>query len=233
MSSRPVYHPWTKSEGVAESYSRTLTTPEKILALLNEYAQGQSCPYLGVTVSIDHASSSSFSVGDLKSRLDQAFIATRWTYPTVAAQVKDCKKVVYNVHDADGMAAWAKRTVQYAELAGGWPAKHENISRETPLPTRDGDCALLYLVLSPQQAIQSQITQFDLLLHFHHTLSDGAGLRSIMNTILTNLANPVPQSRFSWGEEARRLEPAALDAAAISDESAKLLAQMPKDVRLQ
>lgn len=232
MPLRPVYHPWTKLKGALGTYSRTLTAPEEVLALLNQHAQGQSSAYLGLTVSVKHTNSSKLGVKELKSRLEKAFITTRWAHPTVATQVTGNKNLIYHVHDTDGVAAWSKRTVQKAEMAGGWHAKCAQLSREPVLPTESGDCAVLHLVLSPQQATQAPVTKFDLLLHAHHTLIDGAGLRSVMNKVLTELAKPNSPADFSWGEEVQRLEPSALDAAIISDESVKLLAQAPKEVRL-
>ena len=199
--------------------------------MLNEYALGQSCPSLGVTVPVDHSVPSTLDIKTLSSRLKQAFITTRWAHPTVATQVKDSKELVYRVHDTDGVATWAKRTVQYVEAPGGWLAKYEELSREAVLPTAMGDCALLYLVTSPDQASKSQITEFNLLLHVHHSLVDGTGLRSIMDYILTELATSDSSISFSWGEEVDRLQPSALDAAPISDEMLMSLAQMPKEVR--
>ncbi|KAG9252531.1 uncharacterized protein F5Z01DRAFT_638401 [Emericellopsis atlantica] len=232
MCSRTTFHPWAKSEARPELYSRTLTTPEFVLAMLNEYALGQSCPSLGVTVSVDRSVPSTLDIQTLSSRLEQAFIATRWTHPTVAIQVRGSKEMIYRVHDAEGVATWAKRTVQYVEAPGGWLAKYEQLSREAVLPTAIGDSALLHLVMSPEQASKSQITEFDLLLHVHHSLVDGAGLRTIMNYILTELATSDSSISFSWGEEGDSLQPAALDAAPISNELLKSLAQMPKEISL-
>lgn len=230
MTDRPVFHPWVKSTESPETYTRTLTTPEFVLAMLNEHAQGHNCPYLGATISIKNDSSKALDASSLKTRLEKAFIATRWKYPTVACQVKESKELVYKVEDQVAVAKWAERTVQTVSTSGGWLRKHEELSREAVLPTENGDCALLYLVLDPEQTASSGVVKFDLLLHIHHALVDGAGLRSIMNEVLVNLATSGEEASFAWGEEELRLAPAALDAAIISDEVTKQLEQIPKEV---
>ncbi|KAK7419771.1 hypothetical protein QQX98_003143 [Neonectria punicea] len=231
MSSRPVFHPWTKS---AESYSRSLATPEFMLSMLNEYALGHNCPYLGVTVSVQHSATSSngFNPRDLESRVARAFVHARWAHPMVACRVVDSKQLVYNVEEAADVAKWASRTVQTVENESGWMEVHDKLSREVVLPSKDGDCAFLYLVLNPEQSSKAQVTQFDLLLHVHHGLADGAGLRSMMNEVLTGLTRPSLGTDYAWGEEVERLSPAALDVAVISDAVLKSLAEMPKEIPL-
>lgn len=91
---------------------------------------------------------------------------------------------------------------------------------------------MLYLVLHPDQGTEAPVTQFDLLLHVHHTLMDGAGLRTLMQAILQNLAAPPDLTNYAWGEEVQRLAPCALDASIPDDEAIKSLLQMPKEVRL-
>ncbi|KAK7430465.1 hypothetical protein QQZ08_002984 [Neonectria magnoliae] len=231
MSSRPVFHPWTKS---AASFSRSLATPEFMLSMLNEYALGHNCPYLGVTVSVQHsaASSNGFNTRDLQSRVARAFVHARWVHPVVACRVVDSKQLVYNVEDAADVAKWAFRTVQTVQNESGWMEVHDKLSREVVLPSKDGDCAFLYLVLNPEQSSRAQITQFDLLLHVHHGLADGAGLRSMMNEVLTGLVRPSLDPDYAWGEEVERLSPAALDVAVVSDAVLKSLAEMPKEIPL-
>ena len=228
MSDRPVFHPWIKSAKSHETYTRALTTPEFILAMLNEHAQGHNCPYLGATISVKNAQLAPLDAKSLKQRLEQAFVATRWKHPVIACQVKNSREVVYKVEDQRGVEQWVKRTVRSASTTGGWLSKHEDLSRETPLPTQDGDCAQLYLILGPEQ--RGEVTKFDLLLRAHHALVDGTGLRSILNDILSNLATPCQKSAFAWGEEELRLPPAAVDAAIISEEITKQISQIPKEV---
>ncbi|KPM38709.1 hypothetical protein AK830_g7852 [Neonectria ditissima] len=233
MSARPVFHPWTKSTAPT-SYSRSLATPEFMLSMLNEYALGHNCPYLGVTVSVQQAatSSSGLDAQDLQSRVAQAFIHARWVHPMVACQVVDSKQLSYKVEEAADVGKWASRTVQTVRSEGGWIELHDRLSREVVLPSQDGDCAFLYLILSPEQSDKPQITQFQLLLHVHHGLADGAGLRSMMNEVLIGLTGPSLGSEYSWGEEVERLSPAALDVAVISDAVIKSLAEMPKEIPL-
>lgn len=200
--------------------------------MLNDYAFGHSCPYLGVTISVQHSerSPAGFGAEDLQSRIARAFIHTRWVHPMVACQIKDAKQMVYKVEEAADVAKWAARTVQTVESSGGWTELLAKLSREAVLPSEDGDCAFLYLVINTQQPSRSQINQFDLLLHVHHGLADGAGIRSIMNEVLIGLTKLSPGASYSWGEEVERLSPTALDVAVISDEATKSLMAMPNEV---
>lgn len=202
------------------------------MSMLNDYAFGHSCPYLGVTVSLQNSENSSagFSAEDLQSRIAQAFIYTRWVHPMVACQIKDAKQMVYKVEEAADVTKWAARTVQTVESSSSWRELLAKLSREVVLPSEDGDCAFLYLVVRPLQSSKSRINQFDLLLHVHHGLADGAGIRSIMNEVLVGLTKLSPATSYSWGEEVERLSPTALDVAVISDEATKSLMAMPNEV---
>lgn len=202
--------------------------------MLNDYAFGHSCPYLGVTVSLQNSENSSagFSAEDLQSRIAQAFIYTRWVHPMVACQIKDAKEMVYKVEEAADVTKWAARTVQTVESSSGWRELLAKLSREAVLPSEDGDCAFLYLVVRPLQSGKSRINQFDLLLHVHHGLADGAGIRSIMNEVLVGLTKLSPATSYSWGEEIERLSPTALDVAVISDEATKSLMAMSNELPL-
>lgn len=205
MTARPVFHPWTESTASPRSYYRTLATQEFMLSMLNDYALGHSCPYLGVTVSLQNSekSSASFSAEDLQSWIARTFIYTRWVHPMVACQIKDAKQMVYKVEEAADVREWAARTVQTIEYSSGWPELLTKLSRQAVLPPEDGDCAFLYLVLRPPQSSKSWISQFDLLLHEHHGLVDGAGIRSIMNEVLVGLTKLSPTTSYSWGEKLR------------------------------
>ncbi|KAH8664870.1 hypothetical protein BGZ61DRAFT_593233, partial [Ilyonectria robusta] len=234
MTARLAFHPWTESTASPRSYYRTLATQEFMLSILNDYAFVHSCPYLGVTVSLQDSekSSASFSAEDLQSRIARAFIYTRWLHPTVACQIKDAKHMVYKVEEAANVKKWAARTVQTVESSSGWRELLAKLSREVVLPSKDGDCAFLYLLVRPLQSSKSRINQFDLLLHVHHGLVDGAGIRSIMNEVLVGLTKLSPTTSHSWGEEVERLGPTALDVAVISDEATNSLIAMQNEFPL-
>ncbi|KAL6407362.1 hypothetical protein AUP68_10193 [Ilyonectria robusta] len=231
MTARLAFHPWTESTASPRSYYRTLATQEFMLSILNDYAFVHSCLYLGVTVSLQDSekSSASFSAEDLQSRIARAFIYTRWLHPTVACQIKDAKHMVYKVEEAANVKKWAARTVQTVESSSGWRELLAKSSREVVLPSKDGDCAFLYLLVRPLQSSKSRINQFDLLLHVHHGLVDGAGIRSIMNEVLVGLTKLSPTTSHSWGEEVERLGPTALDVAVISDEATNSLIAMQNE----
>ncbi|KAG9258527.1 uncharacterized protein F5Z01DRAFT_201089 [Emericellopsis atlantica] len=233
MATRPVFHPWNKSQTIhgSDVISRPLATGEFVLAMLNEHAQGHNCPYLGAKVSIEHLDETCTTVDELKSSVQQAFAATRWCHPTVAAQVHNGKELVYPVEDANQVSQWLERTVHLVQSSEGWIGQHDKLSRDVVLPTATGDYALLYLIVHPDQVAIDNIVSFDLLLHVHHTLVDGAGLRTLLNLILQSLVKPTSES-YHWGEETQRLAPSALDAAIISDEVVEQLNNMPKEIPL-
>lgn len=138
--------------------------------------------------------------------------------------------MVYKVEEAANVKKWAARTVQTVESSSGWRELLAKLSREVVLPSKDGDCAFLYLLVRPLQSSKSRINQFDLLLHVHHGLVDGAGIRSIMNEVLVGLTKLSPTTSHSWGEEVERLGPTALDVAVISDEATNSLIAMQNEV---
>jgi hypothetical protein len=221
---RPIFHPWTKSPPL---YTRTLTTVEYMLSMLNDHALGHNSPYLGATISVQSTSSEPsplFTIQeDLQSRAVQAFIKTRWTYPMVACQIRECNRITYAVEEEAQVAKWAERTVRVVQQDGGWSALRDNLSRDVVLPDENGDCVFLYIVVP--SGLDAQGKEFDILLHFHHGLTDGAGARSVLNEVLMHLASPERHEVYSWGMEAERLLPAALDVANISDEMIKALTE--------
>jgi 15-O-acetyltransferase Tri3 len=229
MAPRLVFHPWTKSNAPSgvDVVSRPLATGEFVLAMLNEHAQGQNCPYLGAKISIEHKDDARTTANELVSNLRHAFALTRWSHPTVAAQVRNSKELVYPVENAQQVSTWLERTVQVVKSPMGWMAQHEQLSRGAVLPTHAGDCALLYLIIHPDQVASGNIVHFELLLHVHHALVDGAGLRTLLDSILHNLVAP-STGTLNWGEETQRLAPSVLDAAFISEGVVEQLSKMPE-----
>ncbi|KAI6782589.1 uncharacterized protein J7T54_003601 [Emericellopsis cladophorae] len=183
--------------------------------MLNEHAQGHNCPYLGAKISVEHLNETCTTADELKLSVQQAFAATRWYHPTVSAQVHNSKELVYPVEDANQVSRWLERTVHLVQSSEA-----------------TGDSALLYLIVHPDEVASGNIVSFDLLLHVHHTLVDGAGLRTLLNSILHNLAKPTTYESYNWGEEIQRLAPSALDAAILSDEVVEQLEKMPKEIPL-
>lgn len=53
------------------------------------------------------------------------------------------------------------------------------------------------------------MSEFDILLHTHHSFFDGAGIRSVFNEFVSRLAAPTISRSWTWGEEVERLHPAS------------------------
>lgn len=227
MSPQTSFYPWGSPEGSPKTFRRDLTASEYLLALLNDYAQGHNCPSLGATIRLKGHESQCLSSGSLQKVVRKAFIGTRRTYPTIACKVRHGNELAYQLEDEVGVEQWAEQTVHLVSTTEGWLSKYESISREAALPNDFGHCAVLYLLIDPEQ--RSNVQEFDLLLHMHHSLVDGAGLRTIMNEILSNIAS-AQNSKFPDGIEVSKLPPATLDVGRISDGAVKQLGQISKEV---
>jgi hypothetical protein len=205
---------WRNKDGDSRSISRKLSGIERIFILLNQVLFGQNCPFIGATVSVQRQGLSRenqrFAVEELQKRAIDAFCQTRWKYPTVAARVFDGDTALYNVDSRDDVAAWANRTVTTFRQDGGWLGLREKLSQSSPLPTKDGNYCLVYLIIRPDVAALPELTTFDVLLHIHHVFTDGSGIRSVLNEFLARLADPLPSEVIVWGQEVERLYPPSI-----------------------
>ena len=205
---------WVKSNNGSHAMVRQLSHLERMFAIFNQHMYGSNCPFLGANISLqrrDHSlESEPLNILQLQTRAIQAFCQTRWKYPTVAARIVDGDKASYGVESRERVEKWAERTVVTVCQEGGWLALRERLSRESPLPTPDGDCCLFYLIVRPDESVQPELGEFDILMHTHHSLTDGSGIRVILNEFLQRLADPLPNSAIIWGEETRRLLPASV-----------------------
>lgn len=193
---------------------RQLTNLERMFVIFNEKLHGQNCPFIGATISLRRRDCSpgpaTFSVSQLYRRAVEAFCQTRWKYPTVSARVLDSDKVLYNIESEEDVKKWAERTISVVLQDGGWLALRERLSRESALPTPDGDYCLLYLIVKPEEIANPNLQAFDVLIHTHHAFTDGSGIRVILNEFLERLAHPLDPEETIWGEEIQRLLPASI-----------------------
>lgn len=205
---------WVKSDDGSSSMTRQFANFERMFAIVNQVLYGQNCPYMGASISLQGRNYSSelkpFNISRLHARATKAICQTRWKYPTVAARVADFNTASYNIESSEGIESWAERTVFTICQDGGWLALRERLSRESSLPTPDGDYCLFYLIVPPEETIKPELQNFDVLLHTHHALIDGSGIRAVINEFLARLADPLPDEEIVWGEETQRLLPAAI-----------------------
>jgi hypothetical protein len=207
---------WVNSPSGSRSMSRKLTNLERMFVIFNQELYGQNCPFMGATVSLQRQAqdrspkSESFNLSQLRTRAVEAFCQTRWKYPTVAARIADGDKALYNIESEENVKKWADRTVCTVSQDGGWLALRERLSRESPLPTSDGDYCLFYLIAQPDEVVKPELQVFDVLMHTHHAFTDGSGIRVILNEFLERLADPLDPEEIVWGQEVERLLPAAI-----------------------
>lgn len=205
---------WVQSNDSSRTMSREFANLERMFVMFNRDMYGQNCPFMGASISLQSREYSSnlkpFNISQLHTRAIRAFCQTRWKYPTVAARVLDGDKASYIVEFGGGVEKWADRTVFTICQDGGWLALRERLSRESSLPTADGDCCLFYLIVRPDETVKPELQTFDVLMQTHHAFNDGSGIRVILNEFLQRLADPLPDGEIVWGEETQRLLPAAV-----------------------
>lgn len=205
---------WAKSADSSFSMSRQLTNFERMFVIFNQALHGQNCPFFGATISLQRQDreleSPPFKLSWLQERAVEAFCQTRWKYPTVAARIIDGDKALYNIEPKAEVKKWAERTVSIVAQDGGWMSLRERLSRTSPIPTKDGDYCLFYLIVRPDETENIGVTTFDVLMHTHHVFTDGSGIRTIFNEFLTRLADPLASEGITWGQEVERLLPASI-----------------------
>ncbi|KAH7333439.1 hypothetical protein BKA65DRAFT_564743 [Rhexocercosporidium sp. MPI-PUGE-AT-0058] len=203
---------WASRPDNPLSMVRNLNNTERMFVILNRDMYGQNCPSIGASISVQNTAnpsgqSCSFDLAKLQKRAVDAFCQTRWRYPTIAARVSEDINAIYHVEEEDKVIQWAKRSVTMTVADGGWLAKREQVSRDLPIPSLDGDYTLVYLIVKPEESARRSIRYFDVLLHTHHAFTDGSGIRSILNEFLSRLANPLPSNETHWGQEIDKLLP--------------------------
>lgn len=210
-------------------------------ALIERSMPGHNQPFLGAHISISSPISPSESVpgitlSTLRDLARNSWIKTRYQYPMVACKLKledrgpGSQTMYYQVEDEASVGRWADRTFKVILAEGEWTVLREKLSVEFDLPSeRDGDCCFFYIIVDPTQLASDPVHSFDILLHMHHALTDGPGLKTVLHSILSSFSASSSSGafeEFQWGEEARHgLMPAQVDIA--TDEE---LAGVQKDV---
>jgi hypothetical protein len=206
--SRREQHSWRET---GTGMERLLSYPERMYSILNKKLHGQHCGFIGATIQIKSRTSETptrlMNVPQLHARAIEAFKQTRFRYPTIATNVVEDKKTTYKHESTAAIHHWAERTISMVIRDGGWLALRQHLSRTSPLPNGAGDSHLLYLVISPSEALQSGISEFDVVLHTSHVFVDGTGVKCIFNEFLARLASPMAADEIFWGQETSRLFP--------------------------
>lgn len=122
----------------------------------------------------------------------------------------------YTIPKEDEVKEWAERTVSLVVAKGGYEKLMERMSREHVIPTQEGDCWVIYVVVGEEGDAETE--GFDILMRLHHTLADGYTDRNIFDELMARLADPLPHNTISWGKEVERLMPGLLDLAKDEEE---------------
>ncbi|KUJ07392.1 uncharacterized protein LY89DRAFT_743015 [Mollisia scopiformis] len=207
-SNRRKQYSWRETSTGME---RLLSYPERMYSILNRELHGQHCGFIGATIQIQSNASGAaarfLATSQLHARAIEAFKQTRWRFPSLAATVADDKRAIYKHDSIDGINHWAERTVSLVIREGGWLGLRQHLSRTSPLPNGAGDFHLAYIVVSPDEAVQSAVSNFDVVLHTSHVFVDGTGVKCIFNEFLDRLASPMGKGEIIWGQEIFRLLP--------------------------
>ncbi|KAF8853973.1 hypothetical protein BDZ45DRAFT_806236 [Acephala macrosclerotiorum] len=206
--SRREQHSWRRT-GIG--MERQLSYPERMYSILNRELYGQHCGFIGATIQVQSSMSGTparlLGASELHATAIEAFKQTRWRYPTLAAYVVDDKKAIYKEESENGIQHWAERTVSIVIREGGWLGLRQHLSRTSPLPTGAGDLHLAYVVISPEEAVKSGVSNFDVVMHTSHIFVDGTGIKCIFNEFLSRIASPIGAEQIIWGQEVCRLFP--------------------------
>ena len=145
---------------------------------------------------------------DFVDRLRDAWVALRYTTPTIALHTErddiGNPLMTYRVEsDVAKIKEWATRTVCIENGVRDLDELCYNLSLKI-LPDKLGDQTMLYVC---------HITdlQYGLLIHTSHVPFDGVGLRIVFNRLLTSLATCLggtPLADMKWGSEVANLTPA-------------------------
>jgi hypothetical protein len=217
--------PWAKSSDCPETYTRTLTTNELQAPMTNDFVDGTMGLFLGAIITIDD-----LELGALEATWCQCLErhgfppdgkSSRWRTGSRALSMS-------NTSSKTASALQSGRTercsVSIRRVGGN--VRSVSLAADLSFQTR-ALIALLYLILDPEQSIGSGRVKFELLLRVHHSLTDAAGMRTIMHLVLSGLAASDQSSSYTWGtDEGLRLPPSPVDAFVISDEMAKMVSQI-------
>jgi hypothetical protein len=198
---------WRESKDEKGYFIREAGGGEAIEDIWNRFSHGEQNLFLGVNVSLRTPIS---SVHDFVDLVHKAWVALRFSVPTVAAHTEhdnqDNPLITYRVATGqDDASEWAKRTVRLKETSTSLDELRFELS-QSPMPEPNKDQTFLYVV--PRSA-----TFVDFLLLTSHVPFDGAGVKIIFSKLLKILSeyisNPslATSQSFAWGTEDKNLLP--------------------------
>lgn len=199
---------WRESPEDRAYYTRAGWGPEMVADVWNRYNHAEQNLFLGVYITL----STPTAVSEVLERARDAWVAVRFSTPTIAAHTEQDKAdntlLTYRV--AAGAAdaqAWARRTIRFHETHKDLDELRFEVGQRR-IPEENGDQTFLYL-------ISRSDTSYGVLMHTTHVPFDAGGTKIIMNRFLNKfaqyLADPslVATEKFAWGTEAVNLTPAA------------------------
>lgn len=199
---------WRTSPEDPMYYIREAAGGEVIEDVWNRFNHGEQTLFIGVDTSIDSSPSSS----KLLDACRNAWVALRFTIPTIAAHTEQDAVgntlITYRVaNDSAEASSWAERTVRLHETTDDLDEIRYKIGK-IHIPDENGDQTFLYVVPRSNSSVS-------FLLHTAHTPFDGAGAKALFSRFFrllsTELDNSLASSNkaLAWGSEGAKLTPVA------------------------
>ncbi|EIM79595.1 uncharacterized protein STEHIDRAFT_143167 [Stereum hirsutum FP-91666 SS1] len=199
---------WRTSPEDPMYYIREAAGGEVIEDVWNRFNHGEQTLFIGVDTTIDSSPSSS----KLLDACRNAWVALRFTIPTIAAHTEQDAVgntlITYRVaNDSAEASSWAERTVRLHETTDDLDEIRYKIGK-IHIPDENGDQTFLYVVPRSNSSVS-------FLLHTAHTPFDGAGAKALFSRFFrllsTELDNSLASSNkaLAWGSEGAKLTPVA------------------------
>jgi len=201
-----------EGEGTPKGCVRRLGGGEQTQRAQNLYFKGLNMGFLALTVDLHDP----VSVTKLGSSAQECWYSLRFQFPIIASSIggsDELPTLTYTTGTPQEIDQWARRTflVHSPSLIDLEQLRADEGQKK--VPSSDGDCVWMHL-LPGELADDGTVSRFGLLFHMHHSLSDGVGIRIMMNVYLDQLAKALSGSRspseyIQWGNELENLTPPA------------------------
>lgn len=199
-----------EGEGTPKGCVRRLGGGEQTHHVQNKYFKGINMGFLAVTVDLHDP----VSVTKLGSSAQECWCSLRFQFPNIAASLggsDELPTLTYTTGTPQEIDQWALRTFFIHSPSHIDLEQLRTDEGQKKVPSPDGDYCWMHFVPG-ELADDGTVTRFGLLFHMHHSLSDGIGIRIMMNFYLGQLAKALSDSRspsehIQWGNELENLFP--------------------------
>ncbi|KAG1730003.1 hypothetical protein EDB19DRAFT_1741850 [Suillus lakei] len=202
-----------QGEGARNGCVRPLGGPEHVLDIFNRHVKGDNTLFLGVLVDLHDP----VNITKLSSSAQECWCWLRFQIPIVASSINgsdhELPTLSYTTATPQEINQWAQRTLIVHSPSQIDLDQLRVNEGQKKVPSSDGDYTRMHIVPG-EIANDGTVSKFGLLLHSHHTLFDGNGLKITINRYLMQLAKVLSGSHsasksIEWGNELENLPPAA------------------------